>query len=192
MDIIKQFNWIDIVVVILLMRMGYIALKNGLPSELFKFLGTVSSIYLSLHYYSSWSAILKERTLKNMPLEFLNFFSFLVLVFLGYLIFVILRKLVLKLITVEPVEKLNQWGGFVLGIIRAGLMISLLIFILVISNINYLKNSVEDSYLGKRIFNIAPTTYAVLWNNLASKFMTDEAFNKNIPDIVSSFESQQD
>ena len=51
-EIIKQFNWVDIFVIILSVRVLYIAVKNGLPVELFKLLGTIAAIYLSLHYYT--------------------------------------------------------------------------------------------------------------------------------------------
>lgn len=189
LNILRQFNWIDIVVLILLFRMTYIAIKNGLPIELFKLLGIISAIYLSMHYYILCSAYLKERAvIKNIPLEFLTFLSFIVLAILGYLIFIILRKVFYRFINVEPVQRLNKWGGFIVGIARGILVISLLMFISVISNINYLNNSVKNAYLGRRIFKVAPAIYSALWNNLACKFRTTETFNKTILE-VQSFDS---
>ncbi|MBU3958369.1 MAG: CvpA family protein [Candidatus Omnitrophica bacterium] len=181
---IRQFNWLDIVVLILILRIGYIALKNGLPVELFKFFGTIFSVYLSMHYYVLWAVYLQERIpLKNISLGFLRLFSFVALSALGYFIFLLLRKVFYRLITVEPVEKLNKWGGFILSMLRGILLLSLILFILVISNISYLNKSARNSYLGRRIFKVAPFVYSGLWNNLVSKFRTAEEFNKAILEV---------
>ncbi len=50
LNIIKQLNWVDIFVLIVLLRTAYISRKAGLPREFFKLLGTVLAIYLSLHF----------------------------------------------------------------------------------------------------------------------------------------------
>jgi uncharacterized membrane protein required for colicin V production len=182
--ILKQLNWVDVVVVIILIRIGYVALKNGLVLELFKFLGTILATYLSLHYYIIFSEYLGSRMgLKNIPWEFLVLLSFIILAILGYLILVVLRKIFSRLIKLEAVPKLNKWGGFILGIARAFLSISLIMFILIISGRSYLKESVKASYSGSYLFSIATSTYTSLWNGIMSKFMPVEKFNKTIPEI---------
>lgn len=184
LEIFKQFNWVDILVVIILFRISYIAVKNGLPGELFKFLGVLSAIYLSLHYYTVLSDFFRNSLgVKSLPLEFLDFLSFIVLAILGYLVFVSLRSVCCRFIKMEATPKLNKGGGFILGIGRGFLVVGLIIFMLVISTIGYLKNSVNDSYLGKRLFKVAPATYSALWNNLMSKFMAKEKFNKTILEV---------
>ena len=185
LNIIKQFNWVDIFVIILLFRICYIAIKSGFVVELFKFLGTVLAIYLSLHYYTALADLVTRYLFikENMPLEFLDFIAFIILVIIGYLVFVILRGVFSQLIKTEAAPNLNRWGGLVLGIVRGILFSSLIIFILVISSVSYFKNSAGNSYLGKRLFKVAPTTYTKLWNGLMSKFMTGEKFNQAIIDI---------
>jgi uncharacterized membrane protein required for colicin V production len=184
LDTIRQFNWADIFVVILLLRIGYIALKSGLTIELFKLLGITLATYLSLHYYIAWAGFMQGLgAMKKIPLEFLSFVSFLALAVLGYLIFVVLRSLFYRFIKMETVPNLNKWGGFVLGIARAILLASLIMFILVISPISYFKNSVNGAYLGKRILKVSPITYSLIWNNLASKFMAKEKFNEAVLEV---------
>lgn len=179
LDILRQLNWLDFFVVILLFRIGYIAIKNGLPIELFKLLGTLLAVYLAMHYYTSWSNFVGERLGQGkIAFKFLEFLSFLVLVILGQLVFVFLRSVFWRFIKMEATPKLNKWGGLILGMGRAVLVASLIMYILVVSSIGYLRNSIKDSYSGKRLFKMAPTTYSVLWNNLASKFMSKEKFNE--------------
>lgn len=184
LNIIKQFNWLDIIVVIILFRICYIAVKSGLPVELFKILGTLLAIYLSLHYYTMLSDFFRNRiAVKSLPLEFLDFLSFTVLAILGYLIFVSLRVLFYRLIKMEAAPQLNKWGGLILGVGRGILLGGLIIFMLIISSVGYLKNSVKDSYSGKRLFKVAPATYSALWDNLMSKFATKEKFNSTILEV---------
>jgi len=187
LNVLKQFNWVDILFVILLIRICYVAIKNGFPVELFKFLGTVSAVYLSLHYYIIFPDYIVGRIgAKNIPLEYLTFFSFVGLAILGYLIFILLSKVFSRFIQLEAVPNLNKWGSFILGIIRSFLLVSLIIFIFVIAPTAYFINSVNNSYSGKRLFKIAPTTYTWLWDSIMSKFRTQEKFNDAILKVQTS------
>lgn len=186
LDILKQFNWLDIFVVILLFRICYISLRNGLAAEFFKLLGTLTALYLALHYYTVLSDWINQRQFilkEKMPLEFLDFLLFVLLTVLGYVIFVILREAFSRFIKMEAKARLNKWGGLVLGIARGFLLSSLIIFMLVISSISYFKDSVISSYSGRRLFKVAPATYTRLWNSLLSKFMSKEKFNPTVLEV---------
>lgn len=188
LDILRQFNWVDIFLVILILRICYVATKFGLSAEIFKLAGTILAIYLSLHYYTVSSDWIKQRFgAENIPLEFLDFLIFLGLNIVGYLTFVLLRNLFYRFIKMEAMPGLNKWGGLVFGIARGSLTVSLVIFMLAISSIGYFKNSVHNSYSGSRIFKIAPATYSVVWNNLMSKFMPQEKFNNTILEVQEDF-----
>jgi uncharacterized membrane protein required for colicin V production len=184
LNTLRQFNWVDIFAVVILLRVCYIAIKGGFLNELFKTLGTVSAIYLSLHYYTGLSDFIREHLpFKNIPLDFLDFIFFIVLAITGYLLFVILRLAILKFINMEPIPKLDKWGGLVLGITRAFLLTSLIIFTLLISTIAYFKKSVVNSYSGEYLSKIAPSVYTGLWDGVASKFMTKEKFNQTVTEV---------
>lgn len=188
LDIAKQFNWVDILVVILLLRIGYVALRNGLVIEFFKILGTVTAIYLSLHYYTALSDWVRMRLgSEKVPLEFLDFLFFVVLAIGGYSIFVVLRSVFSRFIKMEAVPKLDKWGGFILGMGRGVLLVGLVIFMLGISGVDYLKSSIKGSYSGRRLVKIAPDAYSWLWNALASKFASNEKFNKTILKVQEGF-----
>jgi len=182
-EIIKQFNWVDIFVAIVLFRVIYISIKTGLPIELFKILGTLSAIYLALHYYSSASSamisalpLIKER----VNVDFLNFVAFLILAIFGYIVFMALRMLFYRFMKMEAAPNLNKWGGLVLGIFRSFLLAGLLTYTLAICGIGYLKDSIASSYTASRVANIAPNTYSWLWSNIGSKFMPGDKFNEHI------------
>jgi len=187
LNILKQFNWVDVFFVILLIRICYVAIKNGFSVELFKLLGTLSAVYLSLHYYIIFSDDIVSRiSEKFKPLEDLTFFSFIALAVLGYLIFMLLGKVFSRFIQMEAVPNLNKWGSLILSIMRGFLLVSLIIFVFVIAPWGYFRNSVNDSYSGKRLFKIAPMTYTWLWDSIMSKFRTQERFNETILEVQTS------
>lgn len=184
LNIIKQFNWVDILALILLFRIAYIAIKNGFSVELFKLCGTILAIYLSLHYYTVLSDWMRARGgTEKMPLEFLDFIVFLFLTIISCLVFVLLRSVFYRLIKLEAVPTLNKWGGLLLGAARGFLLVSLVVFMLAISSITYLKNSVKDAYSGKSLFKVSVGTYSWLWNTLTSKFMPGEKFNNTVLEV---------
>jgi len=181
LNTLKQFNWVDVFFVIVCIRICYVALKSGFPAELFRFLGTISAIYLSLHYYVDFSDyILNNIGSKNLPPQYLGFCSFIALAFLGYLIFALLGRFFSRLIRMEAVAGLNKWGSLILGVIRSFLFVSLVTFTFVITPTSYFKNSVTNSYSGKRLFEIAPATYTWMWDSIMSKFRAKEKFNSAI------------
>lgn len=186
LEVLRRINWVDILVIIILFRIGYVAIKNGLSAELFKFMGTLLAVYLSLHYYTALADWVRQRLgvdTERVPLEFLDFICFVVLTIAGYLVFVLLRLAFYRLIKMEAAPRLNQWGGFVLGIARGFLLIGLVIFMLVISSVSYLKTSVANSYSGRQLIKVAPDTYSWLWDNILSKFMPTEKFNQTAVEV---------
>ncbi|MFA6358558.1 MAG: CvpA family protein [Candidatus Omnitrophota bacterium] len=185
---IPQFNYLDVLIVIVLIRICCIALAMGLTIEIFKFLGVIFATYISLHYYVSVSDIVQRTFLpKGMPLEFLDFLVFVVLVLAGYAGFAALRVVFYRFIKLESIPWLNKIGGLVLGVIRWFFVVGLLVFTLNISSISYLSNSVRHSYLGSRAFSISPNTYSWLWKNIFSKFSGKEKFNSTVSEAVDKF-----
>ncbi|MDD5108678.1 MAG: CvpA family protein [Candidatus Omnitrophica bacterium] len=187
-DIIKQFNIVDIIIIILALRICYISFQMGLPIELFKFLGIIFTTYISLHYYTSLSDIARRWFLpKEMPLEFLDFLIFIILALGGYLVFVILRNTFYHFIKLEASPRISQFGGLILGFVRAFFTVGLLVYILIISSVKYLNNSVKHSYLGSKVYMVAPQTYGWLWQGIVSKFSSKEKFNSTVTEVTERF-----
>lgn len=177
-SIFKQFNWVDIIFIILLTRICYVAIKTGFPIEIFKLFGTITAILLSIHYYIRISNFLTDNfALSAFPVEFIDLIVFILLSLLGYNFFVFLRLTFLRLVKIETISIINRWGGLAIGLIRGILLLSLLSFIMAISTIPYVKTSADNSYLGKAVFNIAPDMYKGIWDNIFSKFMPQEKIN---------------
>ncbi len=187
-EYLRKINWVDIFVVILFIRVCFIATKYGFAVELFKLSGVLASLFVSLHYYTAISDSVRSRVqTQKVPLEFLDFLSFIILAILAYLLFVLIRSVLYRYIKLEAVPYLNKWGALILGILRSFLTLGLIMYMFVISSTSYLKSSVSDSFTGKRLFKIAPDTYTAIWNIFASKFLPAEKFNNTVLDVQGDF-----
>ncbi len=184
-NLITQFNWIDILVVAIFVRIVYTAFKNGIWVELFRFFGILVAIYLSLHYYSSWAQGISDKlNYKDFQLKFFELFTFALPAGFAYLSFYIFRTTSSKFVNVEFVPKLSSWGGVIVGILRGFFSISLFLYFLLIPASDYFTKCVKTSFLGQKLVVIAPTTYNGLWDSIMSKFMTSEKLNKTVFELI--------
>ena len=180
-DILKHLNWIDIFIVIVIIRVCYISLATGFTIELFKLLGTIFSIYLSLHYYTVISNLIRDwLSSDKAAFGIVVPVTFVLLAILGYLVFSLLRNLIFRFIKMEAASGLNKWGGLIIGVFRSILLAGLIVFMLLVGGLPYFTASIKNSYSGLRFSTIAPATYTVIWDGFASKFFPDEIFNKAV------------
>lgn len=182
---LQQFNWVDVFVAILLFRICYIAVKTGIFVEFFKLLGILFSCYLSLQNYTNLADFARSRipAPSVLSLELWDFLALLVLAALGYLFFVLLREAFFRFVKTETVSVLNKWGALLLGIARGFILCSLIIFLMSVPVLDYLENSVKKSFSGKRLIKVSTGVYTYLWNNLATKFIPQQKFNKVVLEV---------
>jgi len=184
-DILKQFNWLDIFLVVFFVRICYVSIKRGLTIEFFKFIGILLSVYLSFQYYTLLSNFLHNVAfLGAIPLGFLKFICFLALAFSGYFLLVALRRLFTLLIKIEDVPgEINRWAGLLLGLLRGVLTVSFILFVLFISSNDYLRGSVQGSLVAKPVFRIAPFVYRGICDSIMCKFFPGQGLNGDVLSI---------
>ena len=91
------------------------------------------------------------------------------------------------MIKMEAVSRLNRWGAVILGVLRWALFTSLIFYTINVSNIDYFRNSLANSFSMQKMFPVAPRVYAFLWNNLMFRFMEKETFNKRVYDFTAGY-----
>jgi len=190
MSILQQFNYLDIIILIILFRICYIAVKAGIAIEFFKLLGVIFAIYIASHYYTSLSDLIRHQMPKTLPLEFADFIIFIFLVIAAYLAFVLLRITFYRFMKMEAAPKLNKYGGLILGLARGYFTIGLIIYVLIISSVTYLSSSVKHSYLGSRASSISAQTYNWMWGSIFSKFSPQEKSNSVVLEVMDNFNRQ--
>ena len=150
-----EANWVDVIVLIFLVRGAYIGLNQGFSVELFKTLGAIATAVLTLLCYGRVGEWLSSHSV--LSLQIANFFSFSVLIFVLLFVFTIVRTLLFKVLHLQLFYGLERSGGFILGLIRSTVFVSLFLFVLTLLPFQYLKESVEvKSFFGPGLKEIAP------------------------------------
>jgi len=155
-----KFNWIDILFVTLLFRIGYVALKDGILLEFFRVLGLLIAFILSFNNYTLIGDFLSNHTKWTGTGP--GIASFL-LIFLSVLFIVkIFSRIANLFLAGGNISITNRLIGFILGLGRWLLSISLIYILAINTPFEYLSKSVRArSFSGKYIANIAPGVYKI-------------------------------
>lgn len=153
-----RFNWIDVIVVILFVRMGYVGYQRGLGAELAKLVGAVVGFFIGFRWYLGLGSFLAGWSF--LSVEWSNALMMVVLVFLGYFLVTRAFLVVEKLVQISYQPKITKMGGLVAGLLRAGFVSSVVLVICQQLPSPYLAASIEErSLTGSRIARVAPAVY---------------------------------
>lgn len=155
MDILSRVNWVDILVIIVVFRMSYVALQDGLSHEIFPLVASICTAVISLHFYKSLSIYVSGNV----------FISFVILVTALSFIFKFIRAVLDKIIKVTWHPVVEKFGGLIAGVVRASIMASIILITLAMTHLPYFNVSIKDKSLtGMYFLNVAPKIYeTVLW-----------------------------
>jgi uncharacterized membrane protein required for colicin V production len=180
---IKSINWIDVALVFLFLRVIFIGVKNGFITELFKCLGVVLAVFVSLHYYSILAAWLAGVT--TLSIGCWEIVMFASLWFAVILIFKFVREGVLILFKIETNHQgFDKYAAGILACGRGILICSLTIFLILLMNNGLVTRMTLHSYGYKITGRAAVGTYSVLFNNLVDKLWPGQHYNAAVVQVL--------
>jgi len=181
--LIKSINWIDVALLILLVRIIFAGVQNGFISEFFKSLGIVVTVFVSLHYYSFLAALIVQKTHLHWPYWDLAVFA--VLWVLVTLFFRLMRLGLIYLFKVETNhEGFNKYAAGVVAVGRGILVSSLTLFLILLMHHGFLTRMAMRSYSFKITGHAAVGTYTFLYNHLIDKLCPGEHYNSAGPQVL--------
>jgi uncharacterized membrane protein required for colicin V production len=158
-----RFNWVDILYVTLLIRICYVAFKNGFLPEFFRSLGLLSAFIISFNNYTVLGKFVSTHTKWTGREPDIISFLFIFLIIL--LIFKILAIATRSLLGCENISTPNRLVGLVIASGRGVLLIGLIYTLFVNSPFEYLHRSAKErSFLGKYISGVTSAVYSVCMN----------------------------
>jgi len=179
---LSELNWIDIFGLIVLIRISYVAIRQGIVVELFKLLGCISAVFFASHYYTVLSEAFPSAV--KFPQVLAEVFSFITLILIGYFLVFLLRAVFFRFFKIEASALIDKWGAALIGIIRGLLVVSLILLFFLLTNVRYLRRSINSSFAGVRVSRIAPRVYAGVWENLVSKFYSGRDINSAVFELL--------
>ena len=164
-DLVKQFNWLDLTFIILLMRILYIAQEKGALVELFKVAGVLIGILISFENFNALGSFIQGKL--SLAPELINFVCFVALIIFGYFISMVLRDLVLKFVKrKDKVAYLDKIIALVLGALRASLVFSLLLICARISGVEKWQNDSISSYFSPYFTKLSSDAHNLIFNQV--------------------------
>ena len=151
-------NWIDAVLIALLLVSIIIGSKKGLIRELMAFFVFFAAIIISVNYIDNF-AVWVYKQLGGSPLVS-AFLSFIILLALSYAAFKLLGLLFYKVADIKNTGKRDQMGGALIGFLRGWLAIGFLTmvtFLLPMPDAFY--TSFEASFFGATVAKTVPLIY---------------------------------
>lgn len=182
--LIKIINWIDVALFFLFVRIVYVAVRNGIISELFKTAGLVTAVFVTLHYYSVLAVWVAQKI--NFSWKYYDFVCAAFLAGLVLFVFKLIRDGLVLLFKAETVhEGFDKYAAGVVAIGRGLLVCSLLIFLLLLLYNGLLTRMTFRSYSYKVSGHAAVATYGFLYNNLVGRLASGQHYNAAAAKVVS-------
>lgn len=160
-EVFQRINWVDVLVVILLFRTSYIGAQSGLSNEIYRIIGVLIGLFFSIKYYSPLASRITASI--ALPQEIVEGVIFLILILLSMLTMKLTALGLTKIVKLAFAEKIERWGGFIIGLFRGAILMSFLFMLFGIFQVDYLVKSVEErSLTGPYIEKVAPNIYQVI------------------------------
>ncbi len=174
--LIKSINWVDAALAFLFIRMIFVGVKNGFISEFFKFLGVVTAVFVSLHFYSFLAAWVAQKT--DFSWDYWDLVIFGGLWFAVMFFFRLFRGGILLLFKVETNHQgFDKYAAGIVAVARGILVCSLTIFLILLAHNGPVTRMALHSYSYKIAGRAGVSTYSFLYNNLVDKLFADQHYN---------------
>jgi uncharacterized membrane protein required for colicin V production len=179
-EFLKRLNWIDILVLILLVRVVYISAKTGFVIEFMKMLGVLFSCFFAFHFYTKLASYLASCT--NMAQASLEVVSFLVIWLVVFWLCQLARNGLFVVFTVQTLSLVDRWGAAVVSLIRFFLTASMVLYVFLASGYAYMEKMTVSSFSQKYVLKVAPTVYFKTVNGFVVKFFPEQKVNPAVTD----------
>lgn len=187
--ILTTVNWVDVVVCLTIIWIVFTGIKNGLVKELFHLLGTIFSVFISFHYYSAISGLFIKKT--PISESAVDVIVFLLLWFFSFLAFRFFEKGVFFIFTIEVQSMVDKWGSAVFAIVRAALITSMCMFLLLLTQSTYLQNQALSSFSRKGLLFFAPKLYLNVFEDLIHPLFPNENRNNHVSSVMKGASSSR-
>lgn len=151
-------NWIDGILIALLLASVIIGSKKGLIRELMAFIVFFTAVIVSVNYIDDFAVWVHDK-FGGSPLVS-AFLSFVLLLALCYAVFKILGLVFYRIANIKSIGKKDQMGGALIGFLRGWVAIgflTFLVFLLPLPDSFYV--AFQSSFFGPAVAKTIPLMY---------------------------------
>lgn len=157
-DWLSLFNWIDVVVLFIIVRGCIVGFRRGAIGELIFSGGIILVGVISIRYYSQIGQFITSYI--KIPFKYSIVLSYVLLIGGGFILIWLISKIITVAVNLGRFRVFNKIFGIGLGALRAGIICSILLYLLLMLDIDSLSKWIQqDSYSGSFIANLFPRIY---------------------------------
>jgi len=175
-NVLTSLNWLDLLMIIVIIAMVYRGAINGFVVEIFKVFGAGFATVISLHFYVRAAEFLQHFI--ALPLALGEIASFIIITIFIILLFRLVGQGWLLILKVEAKAGFSQWGGGLVAFFTSLLICSLLFFGMLQFGNSTLNKFVKHSISGHYLYDLSPNVYKATYEKLIVPFFPDEPFNQ--------------
>lgn len=185
-DIFLNFNWVDVLIICLMVRTVFVGAKSNILVELLMLVGALCSTFITLHYYGRFGNWLNKNIF--LPSTIQDLFAFILIWLTVQVVFKLIISGWSLVFKVEAQPAINEWGSAIVSAVRGIVACGLLFVFLMLSGNDYIKRISQQSFTGFYLADFSPRVYRLMYEGLVSRFFPDEPLN----DRVFEFEKSKD
>jgi uncharacterized membrane protein required for colicin V production len=175
MDLLGRFNWVDVFVLALIIRIVYNSVKNGFIIELIKTASSFFAIFVAFHYYVKLAVLISRYTrLEGSPLEAATFAA---LWLATVLVCKFSRDGLLLLFSIETISIIDRAGAVLVAALRSVLTVSMFLFLFLLTDHPYVERMTFSSFSQKYTLSVAPKAYRKITNGFVAKLFSGQKLN---------------
>ena len=175
--------WMDIIALIIMVWFVFKDYSSGLVISLFRFLGLILGIILSVKYGYFITEFLINKL--SVPDQISHILGYLIVFIVVVIIIQIVGNLLKSTMNIILLGWLDKLGGAILGFAKASIVISLLFWGIMMLPANRLTEAIKYESKSYSIFeNVAPTLYKII----IQPFIKNPDINKHFDKISKKFD----
>ena len=176
------FNWVDIVMAVIILKGMHSVQKSIFVTEVYHFVGAALATFITLHYYVGFGHYLHKSF--SVPESVQSFTAFCLLGG-GIIFFFFVSQGGWKaLLSVTMPNFLEHWGCLVLAALRNFMYAGLAFLALTMFDNGLFARETQGSF-GSRIFqNMSIATYSFMHQNIVQPLFKHERFNDQVYHII--------
>lgn len=151
-------NWIDGILLVILLLSVIVGSKKGLIRELMAFVIFFTAVIVAVNYVDHLAVWIFDK-LGGSPL-ISAFLSFIILLALSYAVFKVMGIIFYKIADLKSIGRKDQMGGALVGFLRGWVTVGFITFIAFLLPLpDYFYESFEESFFGPTVAKTIPLIY---------------------------------
>jgi uncharacterized membrane protein required for colicin V production len=160
MEILGRINWVDVLIIIIMIRISYGGFRDGLSHEIFPLIGALVILVSTLRYYKQIGSLLSQY-MANAPSSVTDSAGFVAMAVVAGFALKLIKIVVDKIIKVTWHPAIEKAGGLLAGVARATMAVSIVLIALSLLPLSYLQRSIRDrSLMGMYFLRVGPEIYS--------------------------------